>query len=465
MSHADSQSLAAADKAHCWHPFTPIADWEAGEALVIERGEGVYLFDIQGRRYFDGTSSLWCAALGHRHPGLDAALSAQISQLAHSTFLGMTHPAAIRLAQRLASKAPAGLRRVFYSDNGATAVEIALKMAFQYHRQKERPEPGRTRFLAIENAYHGDTLGDVSVGGVDRFHAMFRPLLFETVRAPSPYCYRCPLKLQFPGCGLACLDEAKKLIDTHADTLVAVVAEPVVQGAAGMIAQPPGWLGGLARHCRELGVLLILDEVAVGFGRTGTLFACEQEGVSPDFLCMAKGLTGGYLPLAATLTTDAIYSAFRGDAVDPKTFYHGHTFTGNPLGASVALAVLDAFEQDGVLENVVRQSRRVAERLQAALAPRRFVGEIRQRGLMCGIELVKDQLSREPLDYRLKAAWQVVQEARRRGLLVRPLGDTVTFLPPLVSNDEEIDAMLDILIHSYEHVEQELTRTLASGAE
>lgn len=461
MSHADPHGLAAADKAHCWHPFTPVADWEAGEPLIIERGDGVYLFDIQGNRYFDGTSSLWCAALGHRHPRLDSALSEQIGRMAHSTFLGMTHPSAIVLAERLVQNAPAGLRRVFYSDNGATAVEIALKMAFQYHQQKKNPEPGRTRFLAIENAYHGDTLGDVSVGGVDRFHAMFRPLLFETVRAPSPYCYRCPLKLQLPGCGLACLDEAKKLIDAHADTLAAVVVEPVVQGAAGMIAQPPGWLAGLARHCRERGVLLILDEVAVGFGRTGTLFACEQEGVLPDFLCIAKGLTGGYMPLAATLTTNTVYEAFRGDAADPKTFYHGHTFTGNPLGASVALAVLDAFEHDGVLENVLRQSQRVAERFEAELAARPFVGEIRQRGLMCGIELVRDKDCREPFDYRLKTGWRVVQEARRRGLLVRPLGDTVTFLPPLVSTDAEIDAMLDILIGSYLHVEHELKQALA----
>ncbi len=463
MSHADFNSLATADKAYCWHPFTPVSDWEAGEPLIIERGEGVYLFDIQGNRYFDGTSSLWCAALGHRHPRLDAALSEQVGRMAHSTFLGMTHPAAIVLAKRLVEKAPAGLQRVFYSDNGATAVEIALKMAFQYHQQKDCPEPGRTRFLAIENAYHGDTLGDVSVGGVDRFHAMFRPLLFETLRAPSPYCYRCPLKLQYPGCGLACLDEAKKLIDIHAESLAAVVVEPVVQGAAGMIAQPPGWLAGLANYCRERGVLLILDEVAVGFGRTGTLFACEQEGVSPDFLCIAKGLTGGYLPLAATLTTRNVYEAFRGDASEPKTFYHGHTFTGNPLGASVALAVLDAFEQDGVLENVARQSQRVVDRFQAELAPRRFVGEIRQRGLLCGIELVRNRVSHEAFDYQLKTGWRVVLEARRRGLLVRPLGDTVTFLPPLVSTDAEIDAMLDILIGSYMHVEAELIQAMADG--
>jgi adenosylmethionine-8-amino-7-oxononanoate aminotransferase len=463
MTAADQNRLAQADKAHCWHPFTPVADWEASDPLIIDRGEGVYLFDIHGNRYIDGTSSLWCAALGHNHPRLSAALTNQLGRIAHSTFLGMTHPGAIELAQRLADLAPGDLNRVFYSDNGATAVEIALKMAFQYHRQKASPEPGRTRFLAIANAYHGDTLGDVSVGGVDRFHAMFRPLLFETLRAPSPYCYRCPLGLKRPECSLACLDEAKKLIDEHAETLAAVVVEPLVQGAAGMIMQPPGWLAGLAQHCRERGVLVIFDEVAVGFGRTGTLFACQQEGATPDFLCLAKGLTGGYLPLAATLTTDIIYNAFRGDANDPKTFYHGHTFTGNPLGAAVALAVLDAFEHDGIIENVQRQAVRISERLEKDLSGRQFVGEIRQRGLMCAIELVQNRTSREPFDFKQKAGWQVVHEARKRGLLVRPLGDSVTFLPPLNSTDTEIDTMLDILISSYIEVEQQLIQACADG--
>lgn len=465
MSQFNQQSLAAADKAHCWHPFTPVADWEASDPLIIKSGQGVHLTDVQGRTYYDGTSSLWCAALGHRHPRLDAALHAQVDTLAHSTFLGMSHPGAIELAERLVRLAPNGLDRVFYSDNGATAVEIALKMAFQYHNQKPNPEPQRTRFLAIENAYHGDTLGDVSVGGVDRFHTMFKPLLFETIRGPSPHCYRCPLNLKRAECELACLNETKKRIDQHAGQLAAVIVEPLVQGAAGMIVQPDGWLAGLAEHCRERGVLLILDEVAVGFGRTGSMFACEQAGVSPDFLCIAKGLTGGYLPLSATLTTSAIYEAFRGDAENPKTFYHGHTFTGNPLGAAVALAVLDTFEQDCIIENVQRQAQRVAERFDDRLKNRQFVGEIRQRGLMCAIEIVKNRESGESFDYRRKIGWQICLEARRRGMLIRPLGDSVTFLPPLVSTDQEIDAMLDILIASYDAIEKQLELDLKMESE
>ena len=456
---AEQKRLSLSDKAHCWHPFTPVADWEAGEPLIIESGQGVSLTDIAGNRYLDGTSSLWCAALGHRHPRLDAALRAQIDQVAHSTFLGMTHPKAIELAERLAGIAPPGLQRVFYSDSGATAVEIALKMAFQYHHQKSEPETHRTRFLALHNAYHGDTLGDVSVGGVDQFHLMFKPLLFETHRAPSPHCYRCPLGLNRDTCEMACLDETKRLIDKHADTLVAVVLEPVMQGAAGMITQPEGWLAGVARHCRERGVLLILDEVAVGFGRTGTLFACEQECVSPDFLCLAKGLTGGYMPLAATLTTNAIYDAFRGDASDPKTFYHGHTFTGNPLGCAVALAVLDVFDEQKVVENVRRQAERVAQRLHSELGGRKYIGEIRQRGLMIGLEMVLDRATKAGFGPLVKPAALVCRLARQNGLLIRPLGDTITFLPPLISTDDEIDSMLNILVAAYNQAEA----ILASG--
>lgn len=449
--------LIKSDKAHCWHPFTPVADWEASDPLVIRSGQGVRLTDMEGNTYFDGTSSLWCAALGHRHPRLDQALIGQVETIAHSTFLGMTHPQAILLADKLASLAPAGLSRVFYSDSGATAVEIALKMAFQYHLQKAVPETKRTRFLALTGAYHGDTLGDVSVGGVDRFHATFRPLLFETVRVASPHCYRCPLGKEWTTCGIACIEEARGLIDRHAETLAAVVIEPLMQGAAGMIAHPPGYLAGIAEHCRSRGVLLIADEVAVGIGRTGTMFACEQEEVSPDFLCLAKGLTGGYLPLAATLTTEAVYDAFRGDANDPKTFYHGHTFTGNPLGSAVALAVLEAFEEERILENVREQAKRVAEVLNKRVSGCRIVGQIRQRGLMVGIELVADRATKKPFAPSIRSGAKVCAIAREEGLLIRPLGDVVTFLPPLVSTSGEIDAMLNIMVEAIERFERDLS--------
>ncbi|MHC5541974.1 adenosylmethionine--8-amino-7-oxononanoate transaminase, partial [Singulisphaera rosea] len=381
------ETLANWDHAHLWHPFTAQADWAAAEPLIIERGEGVYLFDVQGRRYLDGVSSLWCNVHGHRHPALDAAIREQLDKVAHSTLLGVSHPTAIELARKLVELAPEGLTRVFFSDDGATAVEVALKMAFQYWRQKPDPEPKRTRFLALGGAYHGDTLGDVSVGGVDRFHAMFGPLLFPALRAPSPHCYRCPLELQHPDCGKACLAEVDRLLSAHPGEVAAIVVEPLVQGAAGMIVHPPDYLRGLRELCTKHDVLLIADEVAVGFGRTGTLFACEQEGVTPDLLCLAKGLTGGYLPLAATLTTERVYSAFYGTIADGKTFYHGHTFGGNPLGAAVALANLQVFEDESTLEALEPKIARLTERLEE-FRGLPHVGDARQRGLIAGIELV-----------------------------------------------------------------------------
>src|SRR4051794_9639567 len=299
-----AETLTRWDKAHLWHPFTPLADWEAADPVIIDHAEGVYLVDVDGRRYLDGVSSLWCNVHGHRHPALDAAVRAQLDRVAHSTLLGVSHPPAIELARRLVERAPEGLTRVFFSDDGATAVEVALKMAFQYWRQKADPEPGRTRFLALGGAYHGDTIGDVSIGGVDRFHAMFSPLLFPALRAPIPYCYRCPLGRSESDCARECLDAVDRLLGEHAGEVVAVVAGPLVQGAAGMIVPPEGDLAGLRALTRKHDTLLIADEVAVGFGKTGRLFACEVEGVTPDSLCLAKGLPGGYLPMAATLTTE-----------------------------------------------------------------------------------------------------------------------------------------------------------------
>jgi adenosylmethionine-8-amino-7-oxononanoate aminotransferase len=445
MTVPSVQTLRDWDRDHLWHPFTPLADWAASEPLVIERAEGVYLFDTEGRRYLDGVSSLWCNVHGHRHPALDAAVRDQLGKVAHTTLLGLTHPTAAELARRLVECAPAGLTRVFFSDDGATAVEVALKMSFQYWRQKDHPEPHRTKFVALGNAYHGDTLGDVSVGGVERFHAMFGPLLFPTVRIPSPHCYRCPLGLAQPGCATACLGDVERALEEHAGEIAAVVVEPLVQGAAGMIVHPEGYLRGLRELTRKHGTLLIADEVAVGFGRTGTLFACEQEGVAPDFLCLAKGLTGGYLPLAATLTTDEVYSAFYGTARDGKTFYHGHTYGGNPLGAAVALATLRVFDEEKTLEHLRPKIARLTERL-AEFAELPHVGDVRQRGLIAGVELVADKPSKTPYDFAEQVGARVCRLARDSGLIIRPLGDTLVILPPLAITVEQLDRMLDVMI-------------------
>ena len=459
MSEPGLGQLRDWDRAHLWHPFTAMADWAASDPLVIERGEGVYLYDSEGNRYLDGVSSLWCNVHGHRHPALDAAIRDQLDKVAHSTLLGVTHRPAVELARRLAELAPEGLSRVFFSDDGATAVEVALKMAFQYWRQKPDPEPRRSLFLALGGAYHGDTLGDASVGGLEAFHAMFRPLLFPTLRAPIPHCYRCPLGLQRPGCAMACLGEVDRLLAEHPGEVAAVILEPLVQGAAGMIVHPQGYLSGLRDLTREHGTLLIADEVAVGFGRTGSMFACQVEGVTPDFLCLAKGLTGGYLPLSATLTTEEVYSAFHGTAAEGKTFYHGHTYAGNPLGAAVALASLGVFEDEQTLANLAPKIDRLADRL-AKIATLPHVGEVRQVGLIGGIELVADVATKEPFAWDLQVGARICRHARRSGLLVRPLGDVLVIMPPLSISVEQLDGMIDVLEASMTAILDEL-----SGAE
>jgi adenosylmethionine-8-amino-7-oxononanoate aminotransferase len=432
------------DRDHLWHPFTPMGEYAVERPVMIERAEGPWLFDIDGNRYLDGTSSLWCNVHGHRVPELDAALRDQIDRVAHSTLLGIANVPAVRLARKLVELAPPGLSRVFFSDDGATAVEVALKMSFQYWRQRPDPRPGKTRFLALTGAYHGDTLGDVSVGDIGRFHSLFAPLLFPTIRTPAPYCYRCPLGLERPTCGVACATEAERLIREHADELAAVVVEPLVQGAAGMITAPEGYLRRLREVTRECGVLLIADEVAVGFGRTGTMFACSQESVVPDLLCLAKGLTGGYLPLAATLATEEIFAAFLGRAEQGRTFFHGHTYTGSPLGCAVALASIDKLLDGGVMSGLPERVTTLTAQLER-LRVLPVVGDIRQRGLMAGIELVRGRETREPFPADRRVGQRVCRMARDRGLMLRPLRDVVVVMPPLTIDPELVGWMGDIL--------------------
>ena len=391
----DPDALADADRRYLWHPFTQHQVWDREAPLVIARGEGPWLFDIEGKRYLDGVASLWTNVHGHRHPRIDAAVHAQLHQLAHSTLLGLTHPAAIRLAERLVAVAPAGLTRVFFSDNGSTAVEVGLKMAFQHFQQKAPPEPRRTRFVRFRHAYHGDTIGSVSVGGIDLFHALYRPLLFDAPAAEAPYCYRCPLGKTFPDCRIACLDSLDRILAAEGDTIAAVIVEPVVQGAAGILVQPPGWLPRVAEATRRAGALLLCDEVATGFGRTGTLFACEREDVRPDLLALAKGITGGYLPLAATLATETIYRSFLGAPEQGRTFFHGHTYTGNPLAAAAALASLDVFAEERTLERLQPALTHLTRRLEEVQGLS-HVGDVRQAGVMVGIELVADRVTKAP---------------------------------------------------------------------
>jgi len=434
----DPETLKRWDLEHVWHPFTQMQGFREEDPLIISRGEGIYLYDIKGNRYLDGVSSLWANLHGHRRPELDRALTAQLSQVAHSTLLGIAHPTAIRLARRLVELAPPGLTKVFYSDNGSTAVEVALKIAFQFWRNQG--QNAKQRFLKLSGAYHGDTLGAVSVGGISLFHEIYRPLLFDTLEAPAPYCYRCD---QRDDCQQQCLTRLEELVAAHHAELAAVIVEPIMQGAVGMIPQPPGYLAKVREVTRRHNVLLIADEVAVGFGRTGKMFACEHEGVSPDLLCLAKGITGGYLPLAATLATDAVYQAFLGAYEDFKAFFHGHTYTGNPLGAAVGLASLDIFTQDRVLEGLPTKIDQLAGRLQQ-LAEHPHVGDIRQRGLMVGLELVADKGTREPFPPAQRTGHRVTLAARELGAILRPLGDVIILMPPLCITAAELDTLCDI---------------------
>jgi adenosylmethionine---8-amino-7-oxononanoate aminotransferase len=410
--------LAADDHRYIWHPFTQQQGWVEEEPVIIESAEGTALTDAGGRRYIDGASSLWCNVHGHRHPKIDAAVKEQLGKVAHSTMLGLSHQPAIELARRLIQVAPPGLSRVFYSDSGSTATEIALKMAFQFWAQN-RQANARAKFITLKDSYHGDTLGSVSAGGIDLFHETYRPLLFDTLKAE-------------PGD----IADMERLLSQNDGEVAAVMMEPLVQGAAGMLMHPPGYLGAVRRLCDRYGVLLICDEVATGFGRTGTMFACEQEAATPDLMCVAKGITGGYLPLAATLTSERIYEGFLGRYDEYRTFFHGHTYTGNPLACAAALATLDVFEEERTLESLQAKIG-LLERLLEPIARLACVGEVRQRGFMVGIEL-------EGFDPALRMGHQVTLEARARGAIIRPLGDVVVLMPPLSIEGAELQRLVSI---------------------
>lgn len=438
----DTSTIQRYDLDYVWHPFTQHTVWNTRQPLVIVAGQGEFLIDADGKRYIDGISSMWCNVHGHRHPAVDTAIKDQLDRIAHTTLLGLTHPLAATLAKRLVEIAPPGLSKVFYSDDGSTAVEVAIKMAYAYWHHKGAPQ--RRKFVALRNAYHGDTIGAVSVGCVDVFHGVYKPLLFETLFAPSPYCYRCELDCSPECCATACAAELERIVAQNANEVAGVIIEPLMQCAGGMIAAPPGYLRRVREICDRHGILLIADEVATGFGRTGRMFACEHEGVAPDLLCIGKGLTNGYLPLATTLATERIYEAFLGSVEELKTFFHGHTFTGNPLGCAAAMASLDVFEQERVLETLQDKIRLLTDRLDAMKASR-WVGDVRQCGLLAGIELVANKATKEPFAYGLQVGAEVCMAARKHGAILRPLANTIVLFPPLSISAENLTRLLDIV--------------------
>jgi len=446
-----AQPGLAANPSPIWHPFTQMKEWEYEKPTLIVEGSGSTLIDSEGKRYLDGTSSIWVNIHGHRHPAIDAALRAQLNKIAHSTLLGLSNPPAIALAQQLIALAPQGapaphkdLTKVFYSDDGSTAVEIALKIAFSFWQHQGRRHKKKRKFITFANAYHGDTLGSVSLGGIDLFHEAYRPLLFETIKVPAPTCYRCPIALDYPSCALACVDEVEKALKAHDRQIAGLIIEPLVQAAAGLLTAPRGYLDKIRRLCTQYDVLMIADEVATGFGRTGKMFACEHEGVAPDLMALSKGITGGYMPLAATLTTQEIYEAFLGDYAEFKTFFHGHSYTGNPLGCAAALANLAVFKKERTLKKMQPKIAYVKK----ALSPWKrwaHVGDIRQVGLMIGIELVADKKKKTHYPLTMRVGHHVCKEAKTQGLLLRPLGNVIVLMPPLSISMRDLKKMIAIV--------------------
>ena len=436
----DKETLVTSDKRYLWHPFTQMQDWLTEDPVIIERGEGCYLIDVAGNQYIDGIASMWTNVHGHNHPDLNTALKAQIDKIAHTTLLGYSNIPAIQLAKKLVEITPAGLNKVFYSDNGSTAVEIALKMAYQYWQHKG--EPQRKLFIHFDKAYHGDTVGAMSVGGIDSFHTTFDSLLFKGIRVSPPET-DCSSRTD-ASVKADWLNAVERALSEHTGQIAGIILEPIVQGAGGMLISPKGFLTELAALAKREETLLIVDEVMTGFGRTGKMWACEHENVTPDLLCTAKGLAAGYLPLAATLTTDEVYNAFLGEYKDLKTFFHGHTFTGNPLACAVALENIAIFERENLLSQLQPTIEHFRNRLQE-FNKLPHVGDVRVCGLAAGVELMKNPDTHAPYPFEEKAGIRVCKEALARGAILRPLVNTIVLMPPLQISISELDALLDIV--------------------
>lgn len=437
------------DKNYVWHPFTQMKEYEKNDPLVITKGKGVYLYDIDGNKYLDAISSWWVNTLGHSNSRLNKALYNQSKKIEHMIFAGFTHPWGVELAETLVRLTDNNFQKVFYSDNGSTAVEVALKMAYQYWKQTGFEN--KTKFVALKNSYHGDTIGSVSVGGVDLYHEIFKPLLFDVYQAESPYCYRCPMNKDKCSCGIDCLVSVENIFKEHSEEIAAIIIEPLIQAAGGMIIYPKDYLTKLRALCDEYNVLLIDDEVAVGFGRTGKMFAYQHTGIAPDIICLSKALTAGYMPLSVTMTTQKIFDAFYDDWDKFKTFFHGHSYTANPLAISIALENIKILEEDNIIEKNIKKSERIKKGLEK-FKSLEHVGDIRQQGMVSAIELVKDKKTKAQYDFKLRIAHNVCKSALEKGLIIRPLGDTIYFMPPYVIKNKEIDFMIDVTFDAIKEI-------------
>ncbi|MGG7164916.1 adenosylmethionine--8-amino-7-oxononanoate transaminase [Clostridium ihumii] len=433
--------LQKKDLEYIWHPCSQMKDYEKLPPIVIKNGKGVYLEDVDGNKYIDAVSSWWVNLFGHSNDRINKALYNQASTLEHVIFAGFSHEKAIELCERIIKVAPKGMKKVLFGDNGSSAVEIALKLSFQYHMQVGKKK--KSKFIAISDAYHGETMGALSVGGVDLFSSMYKPLLIETIKVNGPDCYRCPYNKNRETCNAECFESMEKAIKENHEEITAVIIEPMIQGAAGMKMYSPNYLKKLRKLCDEYDINLIADEIAVGFGRTGKMFACEHAGISPDIMTVSKGLTAGYMPMSLVLTTDKIYDAFYDDYETMKAFLHSHSYSGNPLGCAVAVETLKIFEEENILDTIDKKSKYLKEKIESTLLDIEYVGDYRQLGMIGAIELVKNKETKEAFPWQDRIGYKIYQLALKKGVLLRPLGNVIYFMPPYIITKEEIDIVVD----------------------
>lgn len=428
------------DLRYIWHPCSQMKDYEDFPPVIIERGAGAYLYDTDGKAYLDAVSSWWVNLFGHSNPRINQAIQRQLESLEHVIFANFSHKPAIELAERIIALTPDGLNKVFFADNGSSAVEVALKLSFQYHQQTGRPQ--KAKFLSISEAYHGETLGALAVGGIDLYSKIYRPLLLNTYTVQGPDCFRCPYGNKREDCAAECFGEMEKAVCSVCGELAGIIIEPLIQCAAGMKMYPPVYLRKLRELCTEYQVHLIADEIAVGFGRTGKMFACEHADISPDIMCLSKGLTAGYLPLSLTLTTNEIYEAFYDDYVKLKAFMHSHSYTGNPISCAVACESLNIFAEHNVLEENRHKSSFIREMAEPLAQKHPYIGEYRQLGMVGALEMVEDKRSKKPFDWRQRVGYHIYRKALEKGVLLRPLGNVIYFMPPYIVNEKDIELMV-----------------------
>ena len=440
--HTLNDELIEKDLKYVWHPCSQMKDYEELKPIIVKKGEGVNLYSVDDKKYIDVVSSWWCNLLGHCNKRISNAVKQQLDTLEHVIFANFSHPKAIELCEKLANLLPVGLEKFCFTDNGSSAIEAAMKMSFQYHYQTGNPQ--KTRFMALSDAYHGETIGALSVGGVDLYSEIYKPVLLDIIRIQGPDCYRCPFGLNCKNCEAQCINFAQESFKKWGNESCAIVIEPLVQAAAGMKIYSPKYLNKLRKLCDEYNVHLIADEIATGYGRTGKMFACDHAGISPDIMCLSKGLTGGYMPMALAVTTKKIFNAFYAPYSEGKAFMHSHTYSGNPLACAAACEVLNILRDENIIEKAQEKAIYFNKIINEKFSNFKFVGDIRSIGLINAIELVKNKNSKEPFDSKLRIGYQIYKEALKYGVILRPLGDVIYFNPPLIIEKDDMNYVADV---------------------